>query len=95
MQAYRKQFRLVRQVYTYVAKAPHNKSRPSRGVWGHDSPGKFWNSDLLRSFLVQSWDEIARVGEPAAKPSHCPLCLKLLPLAELKAWLRFALWSAA
>ena len=41
-------------------------------------------SDLLRSFRVQSWGEIARVGEPAAKPSHCPLCLKLLPLAEFK-----------
>ena len=33
---------------------------------------------------MQSWGEIARVGEPAAKPSHCPLCLKLLPLAEFK-----------
>ena len=33
---------------------------------------------------MQSWGEIARVGEPAAKPSHCPLCLKVLPLAEFK-----------
>ena len=60
-----------------MAKAPCNKSRPSKGMWGHASPGKVWISDLLRSFLVQSWDEIARVGEPAAKPSHCPLPIVL------------------
>ena len=30
------------------------RSAPSRGVWGHATPGKFWISDLLRSFLVQS-----------------------------------------
>ena len=30
----------------------------------------FFISDLLRSFLVP-WGEIARVGRPTAKPSHC------------------------
>ena len=32
--------------------------------------GEFWILDHLRSFLVQSWGEIARVGQRAAKPSH-------------------------
>ena len=30
--------------------------------------GKFWISDLLRSFLVYSWGE---TGRPTAKPSCC------------------------
>ena len=30
------------------------RSAPPRGVWGNASPGKFWISDLLKSFLVQS-----------------------------------------
>ena len=77
-------FRLVRQVHVAHAKAPRTKSHMKHAPLGACLPGKFWISDLLRSFLVQSWDEIARVGEPAAKPSHCPLCLKLLPLAEFK-----------
>ena len=45
-------------------------------------PENFLISDLLRSFLVYCWGEIAKVGRPTAKPS----CLKP---AELKAWLRF------
>ena len=28
-------------------------------------------SDLLRSFLVYSWGEIAKVGRPTAKPNCC------------------------
>ena len=46
--------------------------------------GKFWiqTSEL---FLVQSWVEIASVGQPTAKPSH-----GVQMLAE-KAWLRFTL----
>ena len=31
---------------------------------------KFWISDL-RSFLVYSWGEIAKVGRLTAKPSCC------------------------
>ena len=27
-------------------------------------PGKFWISNLLRSFLVYSWGEIVKVGQP-------------------------------
>ena len=46
-------------------------SVPARGVWGHAPPGKFLISDLLRSFLVPTWGEIARVGWPTAKCSHC------------------------
>ena len=34
-------------------------------------PGKFWISDLLRSFLVYSWGEISKVGRPTAKPGCC------------------------
>ena len=30
-------------------------------------PGKYLISDLLRSFLVPLWGEIARVGQPTAK----------------------------
>ena len=30
----------------------------------------FWILDHLRLFLVQSWGEIARVGQRAAKNSH-------------------------
>ena len=33
--------------------------------------GKFWISDLLRSFLVYSWGEIVNIGRPTAKPSCC------------------------
>ena len=55
-------------------KAPHNESHVKcarLGGLGACLPGK--NSDLLRSFLVQSWGDIVRVGEPAAIPtcSHC------------------------
>ena len=35
------------------------------------SPGKFLISDLLRLFLVYSWGETAKVGQPTAKPGCC------------------------
>ena len=46
---------------------------PARGVWGHAAPppGKFWISDLLRSFLVYSWGEIAKAGRLTAKLGRC------------------------
>ena len=42
----------------------------ARGVWGHAPPRKFWILDLLRSFLVQSWGEITKVGWRTAEPSQ-------------------------
>ena len=41
---------------------------PSLGAW---SPEKRKKKifDLLRSFLAYSWGEIAKVGQPTAKPS--------------------------
>ena len=42
----------------------------------------FWISDLLRSFWrnlgLQSWSEIARVGQPTTNPSHCAWSMFLL-----------------
>ena len=40
--------------FQYAIKAG---SAPARGVWGHAPPGKFYDFDLLRSFLVYSWGE--------------------------------------
>ena len=41
----------------FVRLARQGRARP-RGVWGHAPPETFWISDLLRSLLVQSGDEI-------------------------------------
>ena len=43
----------------------------AKGVWGHASPGNILISDLLRLFPVLFWDEIAGVGWPTTKSSHC------------------------
>ena len=57
----------------YMAK--HNKVCEAcllgGGVWGHAPQENFLISDFLRSFLVPFWGEIARVGQPTAKSSHC------------------------
>ena len=36
---------------------------PRGGGLGACLPGKFWISDLLRSFLLYCWGEIAKVGD--------------------------------
>ena len=49
--------------YSYLVE--RNKAREVRllrGCGGMPPPGKFLISDLLRSFLVPFWGEIARVG---------------------------------
>ena len=51
----------------------------------HAPPGKFLISDLLRSFLVPFWGEIARVGLPTAIVFEAFKCSQ-----NLRAWLRFA-----
>ena len=39
--------------YILVIRGVACASVPSRGVWGHAPPGKFWVLDLLRSFVMQ------------------------------------------
>ena len=43
--------------FQYAIKAG---SVPARGVWGHAPQENFMIFDLLRSFLVYSWGEIAK-----------------------------------
>ena len=53
-------------------------------------PRKFGISDLLRSFLVPFWGEIARVGQPTAK-SIVIVFEAFKCLQNLRTWLRFTL----
>ena len=56
--------------FQYVIKA--HVGHLLRGLGGAPHPpGKFWISDLLRSFLVYSWGEIAKAGRLTAKPGCC------------------------
>ena len=47
------------------------KARLLGGVWGHAPQGKFWISDLLRSFLVYSSGEIPKGRWPTTKSKCC------------------------
>ena len=56
----------------YLAKRiKSHEARLLEGFGGMPPPGTFLISDLLRSFLVPFWGEIARVGRPTAKSNHC------------------------
>ena len=64
-------FVLVRRGCSYIS-VSCNDEHPARGVWGMLLQENYGICmDPLRLFLVQSWGEIAKIGQPAAK--HC-LC---------------------
>ena len=44
-----------------------HEAHPIGGSGGMPPPRKFFTSDLLRSFLVLFWGEIARGGRPTAE----------------------------
>ena len=69
MQARRKQISIGPAGQGWIDVGAAHEVRLLGGL-GVCPPGKFWILDHLRSFLVQSWGEIARVGQRAAKPSH-------------------------
>ena len=49
---------LDRRGFVRLARQARARRVRLRGVWGHAPPETFWISDLLRSLLLQSGDEI-------------------------------------
>ena len=57
------------QIHDFEERVPtsHCTRVPARGVWGHAPSGKYQDSGLQRSFLMQFGGNITRVRQPAAK----------------------------
>ena len=63
------------------------RSMPTRGGWGHAPQENFLISDLLKSFLVPIWGEIAC----KSWTTYCQIQSLCLKRQNLKTWLRFTL----